>query len=136
VRDPVAALNEIARVLRAGGHAFVTTHGTYPFHPHPTDYWRWTPQGFEVLVEHVDGIDLLDLVPHRGTAACLALLSATYIEILATHAHVRALARPFVALVNAAGIAADRASPRLWHPQPMSLVCNYLLVLGKAGSAA
>jgi SAM-dependent methyltransferase len=129
VRDPVAALGEIGRVLRPGGFAFITTHGTYPFHPHPTDYWRWTPQGFETLVESADNLTLRELVPHRGTAACLALLLATYIEILATHAHVRTLGRPLVRLVNAAGVAADRASPRLWHPQPMSLVANYLLVL-------
>src|SRR5581483_9410804 len=40
VRHPREGLAEPARVLRPGGHLFVTTHGVFPFHPNPTDYWR------------------------------------------------------------------------------------------------
>ena len=49
-RDPAQALREITRVLRPGGHAFVTTHGIWPFHPYPVDLWRWTQQGLETIV--------------------------------------------------------------------------------------
>lgn len=135
VRDPRAALRQIARVLVPGGYAFVTTHGVYPFHPHPTDYWRWTQQGFEALVEDEPDLELVELVPHRHTVSCLALLVATYVEMAATKARLRPLGWPLVALLNLLGPLGDRAVPRLRYPRPQTLVMNYLLVLRRRTDA-
>lgn len=51
VRHVPAYLASIRRVLRVGGSMFLTTHGVWPYHPHPTDYWRWTRDGLRVTLE-------------------------------------------------------------------------------------
>lgn len=51
VPDPVAYLAEARRVLRSGGTFLLSTHGVWPYHPHPGDYWRWTREGLVRVVE-------------------------------------------------------------------------------------
>lgn len=51
VADPIRALHEVHRVLRPGGVAVVTSHMFMPIHAHPWDYWRFTPEGFNLLLE-------------------------------------------------------------------------------------
>lgn len=48
--DPVKAVSELRRVTAPGGRVLVTTHGVMPYHPSPTDYWRWTHAGLEKLL--------------------------------------------------------------------------------------
>src|SRR5581483_7858547 len=38
-------LGECRRVLRPGGWLLLSTHGVWLYHPHPTDYRRWTHDG-------------------------------------------------------------------------------------------
>jgi SAM-dependent methyltransferase len=38
-------LAECRRVLRPGGWLLLSTHGSWPYHPHPTDFRRWTRDG-------------------------------------------------------------------------------------------
>jgi SAM-dependent methyltransferase len=45
VEDPGAALTEAFRVLKPGGVFLLSTHGVWPYHPSPHDYWRWTEEG-------------------------------------------------------------------------------------------
>jgi SAM-dependent methyltransferase len=53
-------LREACRVLKPGGILWLTTHGMWPYHPFPDDYWRWTLPGlkravskyFSILDEH------------------------------------------------------------------------------------
>lgn len=51
VADPSAYLRECVRLLRPGGRLLLSTHGIFYFHPDPVDYWRWTGQGLERVVE-------------------------------------------------------------------------------------
>jgi len=51
VRDVPAYLSAIRRVLRKDGRMFISTHGVWPYHPHPTDFWRWTRDGLRVTLE-------------------------------------------------------------------------------------
>ena len=40
-------LGECRRLLRPGGWLLLSTHGTWLYHPHPTDFRRWTRDGLE-----------------------------------------------------------------------------------------
>ena len=40
-------LAECRRVLRRGGFLVLSTHGSWPYHPHPGDFRRWTKVGLE-----------------------------------------------------------------------------------------
>jgi SAM-dependent methyltransferase len=45
-------LGEARRLLRDGGWLLLSTHGVWPYHPHPTDFRRWTRDG---LVRELEG---------------------------------------------------------------------------------
>jgi SAM-dependent methyltransferase len=38
-------LGECARLIRDNGYLLLSTHGTWLYHPHPTDFRRWTRDG-------------------------------------------------------------------------------------------
>jgi SAM-dependent methyltransferase len=111
VRRPEKALAEFTRVLAPGGHVFLTTHGVYPHHPDPSDYWRWTQQGLPALVEDVPGLELLELVPHAGSAATAAIMFNTPIRQAARAAGSDRLGAPLIAVVNLVAGAIDRVLP-------------------------
>ncbi len=50
VANPIAAAKELHRTLREDGVAIVSSVMDFPIHCKP-DYWRFTPQGFEKLLE-------------------------------------------------------------------------------------
>lgn len=44
-------LGECHRMLRADGRLLLSTHGTWLYHPHPTDFRRWTVDGLVKEIE-------------------------------------------------------------------------------------
>ncbi len=50
VEYPHRALEEVHRVLAPRGAAIVTTVMDFPIHEHPSDYWRFTPEGMRSLL--------------------------------------------------------------------------------------
>ncbi len=44
-------LRECHRLLVPGGWLILSTHGVWPYHPHPTDYRRWTGDGLQAELE-------------------------------------------------------------------------------------
>lgn len=51
VADPLRAVQEMHRVLRPGGVLAISSLMFFPIHAHPWDFWRFTPEGFERLLE-------------------------------------------------------------------------------------
>jgi SAM-dependent methyltransferase len=51
VADPIRAVHEMHRVLRPGGVLAISSVMFFPIHEHPWDFWRFTPEGFEQLLE-------------------------------------------------------------------------------------
>lgn len=51
VADPHTAMREIHRVLRPGGVVAISSVMFFVIHAHPWDYWRFTPEGFALLLE-------------------------------------------------------------------------------------
>ena len=45
VANSMACIQEIVRVVKPGGHIYVTVPFIFPTHPDPLDRWRWTLDG-------------------------------------------------------------------------------------------
>jgi SAM-dependent methyltransferase len=126
--DPAAAVRELRRVVAPSGRVLASTHGTAVYHPAPADHWRWTHTGLEQLFARNGDWRSVTVRPGAGTAACLGLLLATYVDLIAQKAHVRPLGYPFVWLLNSGGALIDRASARLREPVPGTLFANLHVV--------
>ena len=125
VSDPPAAIRELRRVVRRGGRVLVTTHGVYPFHPNPDDFWRWTHDGLARLFRTNAQWESVTVRPGAGTAATIAMLVAHGVDLLFKRLGARPLATPFVVALNWTGEALERGVPALREPIPGSLHANY-----------
>ena len=45
------AIREIHRVLKPGGMVIMSSVMNFPIHDYPSDYWRFTPKAFELLLK-------------------------------------------------------------------------------------
>jgi SAM-dependent methyltransferase len=126
--DPATAVRELARAVAPGGRVLASTHGTAVYHPAPNDYWRWTHTGLEQLFTRNGSWRSVTVRPGAGTAACLAMLLATYVDLVAQNVHARPLGYPFVWGLNTFGSLVDRLSPRLREPIPGTIFANFHVV--------
>jgi len=51
VQYPFVAMQEVRRVLKPGGVVIMASVMLCPIHDYPSDYWRFTPEAFTVLLE-------------------------------------------------------------------------------------
>jgi SAM-dependent methyltransferase len=110
VRSVSAYLSTARRVLKSGGSMFLSTHGVWPYHPHPTDYWRWTRDGLRAILEDAG------FTVHRMAALCGP---AAWIPMFPMLAFRKALGplwpvlAPANLIVNGLAWTADRMTPAM-----------------------
>jgi SAM-dependent methyltransferase len=82
VTSPQKYLSEVSRVLRPGGSLILSTHGIWPYHPDPTDFWRWTIDGLQEEIKRC-GFEIVDVQGVLGleSAALQLWQDSTYERI-------------------------------------------------------
>jgi SAM-dependent methyltransferase len=123
--DPAQVVRELRRVAKPGGRVLASTHGVQVYHPDPVDLRRWTHTGLRRLFEENGDWSSLTVVPSSGTTACVGMLLALYVDLLARHAHIGAVGRLVVAGLNTSAGALDRHIRRLREPLPGTIFANY-----------
>lgn len=131
VEDPYQAVREFHRVTSPGGRVLASTHGVQVYHPSPTDYWRWTHAGLELMFERSADWESVTVTPVGGAATCLSATSAVYVDLLFRKAHLKPLALASVWTLNTLGALVDRAVPSLREPIPGSLHLNFHVAADK-----
>jgi SAM-dependent methyltransferase len=48
------AMEEIYRILKPGGMVIMSSVMNFPIHDYPSDYWRFTPEAFELLLKRFE----------------------------------------------------------------------------------
>jgi len=122
VADPQRASREVLRILKKGGKAFISTHGLWSIHRLPKDYWRFTPDSFNLLFHDFKTIRI---VPNGGSIICIGQL--INLAFLPLFRHIFKL--PLIIfwfLINILFLILDILIPRDNH-----LIINYLVILEK-----
>jgi SAM-dependent methyltransferase len=127
--DPALAVRELRRVTAPRGRVLASTHGVMPYHPSPTDYWRWTHAGLEKLFVDNAAWASVRVTPASGTTACVGMIVAMNLDLALRRLHAGRASKPLVTTINRAAEAIDRRSTRLREPtQPGTLFANFHVV--------
>lgn len=127
VPDPPAVVREIHRVLRPGGSALVSTHGTIRYHPNPEDYYRWTHAGLHQLFTSVGDWQAVTVTANGSLPVAFAYLSTYEAYELARKAKAGWALKPWIFAVNVIAWRADQVWRRLFGHRPPALAANYLV---------
>ncbi|WP_312527951.1 methyltransferase domain-containing protein [Comamonas sp.] len=102
---PMQVMQELSRVLKPGGHAYISMPFLYPLHDAPYDYQRYTAYGLRRDAEGA-GLEVIQIQPtgHAmrtvGLLACLALAGGASGGPLWRQVVLLTLAAPMVLGIN------------------------------------
>ena len=116
---------EIRRLLAPGGTLLLSTHGTWLYHPHPTDFRRWTRTGL-VLDLETRGFVVEEIFAVAGPRATTTMLRLTgFAYVLRRLPVLGPLVAALLAVVmNLRGIVEDAITPAQMR---MDNACVYLV---------
>jgi SAM-dependent methyltransferase len=127
-------LAECHRVLKPGGWLLLSTHGTWLYHPHPTDFRRWTRDGLcrEIETRSLQIDDVQSLV---GPLAWTTLFRLIGIRQLLSRVPLLGplLLVPITCLMNGRMLLEDAVTPAAIHNCNASV---YLVLARKPVSGA
>lgn len=127
--DPALAVRELRRVTAPRGRVLASTHGVMPYHPSPTDYWRWTHAGLEKIFVENAAWASVRVTPSSGTTSCVGMIVAMNLDLALRRVHAGRVSKALVTTINRAAEAIDRRSARLREPtQPGTLFANFHVV--------
>lgn len=118
--DPARAVRELRRM-----RALASTHGVMVYHPAPVDLWHWTHAGLKRLFNENGEWSSLTVAPGSGATACVGMLVAIYVNLLARRADMAPLGRGLVSAINGGAGAVDRRFAALREPRPGTIFTNY-----------
>jgi SAM-dependent methyltransferase len=133
--EPAAVVAEIHRVLKPGGVAFLSTHGTFVFHPTPPpdrDYWRWTHAGLERVFRAAGGWDDIRVQANGEFVSCVFYLLCRLAGWPLGTVPLRGRELVYSALNWTAERLERRLPDALRVPNPGSLTANYLVTARRA----
>jgi SAM-dependent methyltransferase len=104
-------LGECWRLLRPDGWLLLSTHGVWPYHPHPTDFRRWTHTGLRYELES-RGFNVTEIRGLVGPLAWTTQVRALGFRHVLQRAPVTRMLAPIVAaLMNARMAVEDMVTP-------------------------
>ena len=80
IKDPRQCCNEIWRVLKHGGVAFISAPFLFPIHADPEDYQRFTPSGLKVLTGDFVPVKVIPMGGSLGTLGELIVQAGNSFE--------------------------------------------------------
>lgn len=130
VPRPVQVMEEIARVLKPGGLAYISVPFLYPLHDAPHDFQRYTSYGLRRNAENAR-LEVISIqatghaIRTAGLLACLALAGGASTGSLWRQTILLALAAPLILLINSAAWLLSWLWPNWQHMQyGHALVCR------------
>ncbi len=111
VRDPFLSVKEMYRVLKPNGVLYCQLPFVIGYHPGPTDFWRFSPEGIRALVEQA-GFECEEVSIAVGPATGFYRIVVEFWAVLAS-----ALFGPLYYPVK--GLAAVGFYPLKWLDGPM-----------------
>ena len=79
VPDPLALLKEVQRVIKSGGWLLITAPLVFPYTPEPTDYWRFTKEGLQLLLRN-SCFEQIDIHSAGGRFSSVAYLLSPFLR--------------------------------------------------------
>jgi SAM-dependent methyltransferase len=130
VLDPGQVVREIHRLLKPGGVCLLTTHGTFPYHGQPRDYWRWTHEGLARAFETAAPFSRVQVEATEGIASAIGGLLVFYGASLgARYPWLQPLAIAQRWLLGTLAPRLDRPLGWLFEANPIAI--NYLVIAHK-----